>query len=249
MITKSVHLTHLECFHHDCAHLELNEDLPETNMARKLRPYSVLDPSRRASRCSALIVALQVVAFGGMTMFATHSSTAQSSSSRAPATNWRNELNSAMPLLGHRNWVLVVDSAYPLQTSPGVETIETNSNQDQVVEYVLETVNHSPHVRPFVYLDSELPFVPDSDAPGVSQYRNGLNKILHGMQSTSEPHEEMIRMIGEAGKTFRVLVLKTNMTIPYTSVFIRLDCKYWSDEAEQRLRTSMSSHNAHSSGK
>jgi len=29
------------------------------------------------------------------------------------------------------------------------------------------------------------------------------------------------------------------MTIPYTSVFIRLDCKYWSAEAEKRLRENM----------
>ena len=26
------------------------------------------------------------------------------------------------------------------------------------------------------------------------------------------------------------------MTIPYTSVFLQLDCKYWSADAEQRLR-------------
>ena len=46
-------------------------------------------------------------------------------------------------------------------------------------------------------------------------------------------------MIDEAGKTFQVLVFKTNMTIPYTSVFIRLDCKYWTDEQEKRLREKM----------
>jgi hypothetical protein len=29
------------------------------------------------------------------------------------------------------------------------------------------------------------------------------------------------------------------MTIPYSSVFIRLDCKYWSADAEKRLRARM----------
>ena len=29
------------------------------------------------------------------------------------------------------------------------------------------------------------------------------------------------------------------MTIPYTSVFIQLNCKYWSDAAEARLRAKM----------
>jgi hypothetical protein len=33
------------------------------------------------------------------------------------------------------------------------------------------------------------------------------------------------------------------MAIPYTSVFIRLDCKYWSADAEKRLRAKMSTAN------
>jgi hypothetical protein len=36
-----------------------------------------------------------------------------------------------------------------------------------------------------------------------------------------------------------VLVLKTRLTIPYTSVFIRLECGYWSADAEKRLRAAM----------
>ncbi len=44
------------------------------------------------------------------------------------------------------------------------------------------------------------------------------------------------------GKTFHILVLKTRMTIPYTSVFIRLECGYWSADAEKRLRAAMAGH-------
>jgi hypothetical protein len=55
----------------------------------------------------------------------------------------------------------------------------------------------------------------------------------------SRRHEALISDIEEAGKTFHVLVLKTNMTIPYTSLFIRLDCKYWSAEQEKNLRIKM----------
>jgi len=29
------------------------------------------------------------------------------------------------------------------------------------------------------------------------------------------------------------------MAVPYTSIFIRLDCKYWSADAEKRLRAKM----------
>lgn len=144
-----------------------------------------------------------------------------------------------MPLLGHRNWILIVDSAYPLQTSPGVETIETNSNQVDVTRYVLKVINNSIHVRPDIFMDAELPYVSDQDSPGVSAYRAQIGDVLHGYLVQSQLHEHILSDINNAGEQFRILVLKTNMTIPYTSVFIRLDCKYLSADAEQRLRARM----------
>ena len=42
-----------------------------------------------------------------------------------------------------------------------------------------------------------------------------------------------------SSKTFRVLIIKTTLTIPYTSVFLQLDCAYWSAAAESRLRAKM----------
>ena len=34
-------------------------------------------------------------------------------------------------------------------------------------------------------------------------------------------------------------MLKSRIAIPYSSVFIRLNCKYWSDDAEKRMRARM----------
>jgi hypothetical protein len=155
-------------------------------------------------------------------------------------TDWKAKVATTMPLLGHRNWILIVDSAYPLQSSPGVETIETNASMIDVVHYVLDTVNHSIHVRPDIYMDAELPFVPDQDAPGASAYRTQIGRVLRGYTVESVLHDKIIKDIGETGSQFHVLVLKTNLTIPYTSVFIRLNCKYWSDDAEKRMREKMS---------
>jgi len=154
----------------------------------------------------------------------------------AQPADWKTKLSQSMPLLGHRNWILIVDSAYPLQSSPGVETIETNATQLDVVQGVLDAINHSIQVRPDIFMDAELPYVSDQDAPGVSGYRTQIAGLLHSYKIQSLPHEKIIARIDEAGKTFHVLVLKTNMTIPYTSVFIQLNCKYWSDDAEARLR-------------
>jgi len=156
-----------------------------------------------------------------------------------PDSAWKAKVAATMPLLGHRNWILVVDSAYPLQSSPGVETIETNASQIDVVQFVLHTVNNSIHVRPDLYMDAELPYVPDQDAPGASAYRMQIGNILHGYTVEPVLHDKLIADIGETGSQFHVLVLKTNLTIPYSSVFIRLDCKYWSADAKKRLRVKM----------
>ncbi|MGO9340135.1 MAG: RbsD/FucU domain-containing protein [Terracidiphilus sp.] len=162
---------------------------------------------------------------------------AQASAPAAPT--WREKIAEAMPLLGHRNWILIVDSAYPLQSATGIQTIETDAGQLEVLRHVLFAIDRSIHVRPVVTTDAELPFIAEEDAPGVSTYRTEINDLLRNYPVDSLPHDRIIANIEEASKHFNVLVLKTNMTVPYTSVFIRLDCKYWSADAEQRLRAKM----------
>jgi hypothetical protein len=157
-----------------------------------------------------------------------------------PAPDWQTRVAQVMPLLGHRNWIMIVDSAYPLQSSAGVETLETNANQLEVLRKVLTAIDSSIQVRPIVYMDAELPYVPEKDAPGVTAYRAGLKSVLGGRTVTSLPHEQIIAKVDEVGKTFHILVLKTTMTVPYTSVFLQLNCKYWSDDAEAQLRKAMS---------
>jgi hypothetical protein len=152
---------------------------------------------------------------------------------------WREKVAEAMPLLGHRNWILIVDSAYPLQAVPGIETIETDASYLEVARHVLGIIDRSIHVRPVILMDAELPFVSEQDAPGVSAVRAETNDLFRGYPVESLPHDRLIANIEEAGKHFNVLVLKTNLTIPYTSVFIRLDCKYWGADAESRLRAKM----------
>ena len=158
-----------------------------------------------------------------------------------PVLDWQARLGQILPLMGHRNWIIIVDSAYPLQSSGGVETIETNEDQIEVIRKVLRAVDSSIHVRPIVYMDAELPFVPEKEAPGVTAYRDGIKTLLKGHTITALPHEQIIGKVDEVGKTFHVVVLKTTMTVPYTSVFLQLNCKYWSDEDEGKLRKAMSS--------
>lgn len=157
------------------------------------------------------------------------------------AVDWKQTLRKELPLLGHRNWIVIADSAYPWQTAPGVETISTGAGQLEVIRSVLEAISKTKHVRTVIMTDSELPNVPEKDAHGISAYRDALRKLLNDRPVQSLPHEEIIKRLDTAGKTFHVLLLKTNHTQPYTSVFLQLECGYWSPEAEKELRTAMSS--------
>ena len=155
-------------------------------------------------------------------------------------SGWEQKVVDQLPLMGHRNWIVIVDSAYPLQCSPGVETIETGADHLTVLDRVLEAINASKHVRPIAHTDAELEYVAESDAPGVSLYRAELKERLAEIPADSILHEELIDQLNDAGRSFQVLILKTNMTILYSSAFLQLDCKYWSAEAEARLRMQMS---------
>jgi hypothetical protein len=157
----------------------------------------------------------------------------------SPRPAWRATLDERLPLLGHRNWIVVADSAYPWHTSPGIETVDTGEDHVTVVRGVLEAVARSRHVRPVVHLDAELPLVAEAHAPGITACREALAAALGGLPPVSLPHEEIIGRLDAAGRTFRVLLLKTTLALPYTSVFVELDCGYWSAEAERALRGAM----------
>jgi hypothetical protein len=154
-------------------------------------------------------------------------------------SGWEQKVVDQLPLMGHRNWIVIVDSAYPLQCSPGVQTIDTGTDHLTVLDHVLGAINSSKHVRPIAHTDAELEYVAESDVPGVDLYRAELKKRLEEIPARSTLHEELIDQLNDAGRSFQVLVLKTKMTIPYSSVFLQLDCKYWSAESEASLRSRM----------
>jgi hypothetical protein len=153
--------------------------------------------------------------------------------------HWQAELHRQLPLLGHRNWIVIANSAYPWQTAPGIETLYADADQLDVLSAVLQDLSRSAHVKPIVYTDAELKHVSEKRAPGISAYQEALGKLLATESPHELPHEQIISKLDEAGKTFKVLLIKTRMTLPYTSVFLQLDCAYWNNESEQELRAAM----------
>jgi hypothetical protein len=154
-------------------------------------------------------------------------------------SSWERKVHKELPLLGHRNWIVIADSAYPLQTSPGVETLHTEADSLQVTKAILDELAQTKHVKPIIYTDTELKYVSEKNAPGISAYREALNKLLQDRSVQVLPHEQIIARLDEAGKTFKVLLIKTPLALPYTSVFLQLDCGYWNADAEKELREAM----------
>ncbi len=159
---------------------------------------------------------------------------------------WKSQFERVLPLFGHRNFIVVADAAYPAQSSPGIETIVTDADHTEVLGKVLDAIAASNHLRANVYLDAELKLVTENDAPGVTALRNQLTGLLAAESAQEAAHEEIIARLDRTARLFRILVLKSTLTIPYSSVFLELDCGYWNDAAEKRLRSAQSQESASS---
>ena len=153
--------------------------------------------------------------------------------------NWKEQLNQKLPMLGHRNWVLVVDKAFPEQNSPGMEYIYVNEGLLPVLKEVLAQINLSNHVKPIIYQDKELGFITENQAKGVKQFVQESKTIFGNQTVQTMFHDSVFRKLDTESKLFKVLVIKTNETIPYTSVFLQLDCAYWNSDKEKQLRDAL----------
>jgi hypothetical protein len=171
--------------------------------------------------------------------------------SRASRIDWKQQFESSLPLLGHRNWIVVADKAFPQQNAAGIEYINTDEELLPVLEFVLGKINASTHVRPIIFRDKELEFITEDQVKGVGAFRTLSEKAFHSSATPKESpvgkagafqtllHDSVFVKLDAASKLFRVLVLKTNGTIPYSSVFLQLDCAYWNANQEHQLRESM----------
>ncbi len=153
--------------------------------------------------------------------------------------DWKQYFNKQLPLLGHRNWVMVVDKAFPLQTAPGMEYIDTHEKFLPALQYVLQQIDSATHVSPIIYKDTELSFITENQVPGITDFKKSAEKLLMGHKVQTMLHDSVFTQMDHASKLFKILVIKTNETIPYSSVFLQLECKYWNSEKEHALRQSM----------
>lgn len=147
--------------------------------------------------------------------------------------SWREVLATRLPLFGHRNWVAVLDAAFPAFSSPGIEMLVAREEHLTVLEHVGEAIRSVPHVDAVPLVAEELEWV---DLPVAKAVLQGL-----GTQRRFLPHDEILTTLDDVSRRYRMLALKTTCTTPYTSVFFDLGCGYWSDAEESELRGRMRS--------
>ncbi|RXE61918.1 RbsD/FucU domain-containing protein [Paramuribaculum intestinale] len=153
--------------------------------------------------------------------------------------DWKEQLHTMMPLLGHRNWIVVTDMAYPLQTNPGVLTLDATADDfPTVLRTIRGELDSASHVVAHVYRDSEQLRLDERLCPGITSYRAGVDEVIGGYGAVKDlGHEDLILRLDEVSRLYRVVVIKSGLTIPYTSLFFELDCRYWDADREAAIRS------------
>ena len=132
-----------------------------------------------------------------------------------------------MPTLGHRNWIVITDMAYPWQSGSGITTLFAEEPYTAVLQEVKQMIDQSHHVFAHIYRDKELSYL-----------RAKMDSIC-GNDVQSVPHEELIARLDAAGRLYNVIIIKTPLTMPYTTTFFQLDCAYWNGDQQQKLDQKM----------
>ena len=151
---------------------------------------------------------------------------------------WEAQLSEKMPLLGHRNWIVITDMAYPLQSGAGITTLCADEPYTEVLRKVKAQIDAAPHVFAHVYHDRELDFIAEADMPGVDSLRAEMAKIC-GDEAQSVLHEELLEKMDAASRLYNIVIIKTPLTMAYTTTFFELDCAYWNGEKQQHLMERM----------
>lgn len=152
---------------------------------------------------------------------------------------WKDRIAYSLPLLGHRNWIVITDKAFPIQTKAGIEMIYSEGSYENVLSFITDQLNSSTHIYGHFYQDKELTYLDESICPGIDDYRFIQDQYIPKNEVQYMNHESLLNRIDSISSFYKVLVVKTNLVLPYTSTFIELDCKYWNSEKQQLLNDKM----------
>jgi len=149
---------------------------------------------------------------------------------------WKVAVANQTNQLGYRNWIVIAEASLPAQNRPGIRQVTANVDIPEVLNYVLETLEQTQHVRPQFYLTRELRSLDNDLTPGIDEHRKKLKAALRSHETIELEQQSLLTLMEDASNSFDVLVIRTPTALPYTSVFIELQPGYWDAESEARLR-------------
>ncbi|MGJ8655110.1 MAG: hypothetical protein ACSHX6_01565 [Akkermansiaceae bacterium] len=156
------------------------------------------------------------------------------------APTWLTTVDQEVHKLGSFNWVIVAEPSFPALSRSGVTTITTPVNTTEALDGVLQSIDAHSHVRPRIHLIREADAVTEHDTPGINNYRTKLKEVLNERETLTLTNNALNLLITDARKNYRILVIKTTTSLPYTSVFMELESGYWDGVSETALRNRMS---------
>ena len=118
--------------------------------------------------------------------YSCHPNTNSSPEKVISGDNWKAVLRQELPLLGHRNWILIVDKAFPALNAPGIRVIYANENLLGVLRYTFNNIDSSSHVRSIIYTDKEIQYITPQLEKGIDAYRDSIKVIKHNVCKTGE---------------------------------------------------------------
>ena len=151
-------------------------------------------------------------------------------------STWKDAVNRQVSQLGYRNWVIVAEASFPAHNRPVFRQVTADVDVPVAVDYVLNSLERTQHVRPRVYLPREQRSVENDFAPGIDEMRKKIRASLHGHESTELEQQSLLTLLEDASRSFDVLVIRTHTALPYSSVFLELQPGYWDADSESRLR-------------
>jgi D-ribose pyranose/furanose isomerase RbsD len=155
-------------------------------------------------------------------------------------STWKAAVASQVGQLGYRNWIVVAEASLPAQNRSGIRQVTADVDIPEALDFVLDTLAQTQHVRPQIYLTRELRSLENDFAPGIEEHRKQLQVALHSHETTELEQQSLLTLLEDANRSFDVLVIRTPTALPYTSVFLELQPGYWDAESEARLREQIS---------
>lgn len=141
--------------------------------------------------------------------------------------------------LGARNWIVVADPTCPVLAGPGIETINVPTDSVATFREVLDLLELQGSLTPRIWVCNELEAVSEKRAPGIGEYRRQLQTLLDGRFHYYADSRIIDLQLAQAASTYRILYIKTESRLPYSSVAIELDSGYWNPDAESEVRERM----------